>query len=135
MRALTVDPTSSESLRLDELPDPEPGPGELLVDGVAVGVCGTDREIADGAYGWPPPGKGRLILGHESLGRVVSAPDGSDVAPGDLRHYRLAADALAAADPTWLDRLITRRLPLTKYADAFTHDPDDVKVVISLDEP
>ncbi|MBF6434803.1 glucose 1-dehydrogenase [Nocardia cyriacigeorgica] len=350
MRALTVDPARPESLRLDELPDPEPGPGELLVDGLAVGVCGTDRDIADGAYGTPPPGKDRLILGHESLGRVRSAPDGSDFSAGDLvvgvvrrpdpvpceacargefdncrngrytergikeldgygaeqwcvdpeyavtldprlarvgvllepasvvakaweqverigergwfapsrvlvtgagpigllaallgsrrgldvhvldrvehgakprlvrdlgatyhhgdaaavaeslrpdiiieatganqvvfaamgntapfgvvcltgvspvgrlievdagavhrdivlendvvvgsvnanlRHYRLAADALAAADPAWLDGLITRRLPLTKFADAFTPDPDDVKVVIALDE-
>lgn len=349
MRALTVDPNGTESLRLDELPEPEPGPGELLVDGVAVGVCGTDREIAGAGYGWPPPGKDRLILGHESLGRVRTAPDGSDFAAGDLvvgvvrrpdpvpcgacvrgefdncrngrytergikeldgyaaeqwcvepeyavaldprlqragvlmepasvvakaweqverigergwfeparvlvtgagpigllaallgsqrgldvhvldrvehgvkprlvgdlgatyhhgdaaaiverlradiiieatganevvfaamgntapfgvvcltgvspvgrlidvdagamhrdivlendvvvgsvnanlRHYRLAADALAAADPAWLDRLITRRLPLAKFADAFTPDPDDVKVVITLD--
>ncbi|WP_280486671.1 alcohol dehydrogenase catalytic domain-containing protein [Nocardia cyriacigeorgica] len=82
MRALTVDPTRSGSLRLDELADPEPGPGELLVDGLAVGVCGTDREIADGAYGWPPPGQDRLILGHESLGRVRSAPEDSDFAAG-----------------------------------------------------
>lgn len=84
MRALTVDPNGTESLRLDELPEPEPGPGELLVDGVAVGVCGTDREIAGAGYGWPPPGKDRLILGHESLGRVRTAPDGSDFAAGDL---------------------------------------------------
>ena len=29
----------------------------LLVDGLAVGVCGTDREIAGGEYGWAPPGR------------------------------------------------------------------------------
>ena len=66
------------------MPEPEPGPGELLVDGIALGVCGTDREIADGDYGWAPPGSERLILGHESLGRVREAPEGSDFAPGDL---------------------------------------------------
>ena len=40
--------------------------------------CGTDVEINSGAYGWSPPGRERLILGHESLGRVVDlGPDRS----------------------------------------------------------
>ncbi|WP_235926655.1 glucose 1-dehydrogenase [Actinokineospora pegani] len=69
---------------MDELPDPEPRPGELLVRGLAVGVCGTDKEIAGAEYGWAPPGGERLVLGHESLGRVVTAPDDSDFAAGDL---------------------------------------------------
>jgi threonine dehydrogenase-like Zn-dependent dehydrogenase len=55
-----------------------------LVEAVAMGVCGTDREIAAGEYGWAPPGQERLVLGHESLGRVVQAPDGSGFAVGDL---------------------------------------------------
>ena len=45
----------------------------MLVEAIAVGVCGTDTEIADGYYGWAPPGVSRLVLGHESLGRVVDA--------------------------------------------------------------
>jgi threonine dehydrogenase-like Zn-dependent dehydrogenase len=84
MRALTVVPSRSGSLAVADVPDPRPGAGELLVDGIAVGVCGTDREIAAGEYGWAPPGGDRLVLGHESLGRVRSAPDGSDFATGDL---------------------------------------------------
>jgi threonine dehydrogenase-like Zn-dependent dehydrogenase len=51
---------------------------------LAVGVCGTDIEIISGAYGWPPPGRERLVLGHESLGRVLEAPAGAPVAAGDL---------------------------------------------------
>jgi glucose 1-dehydrogenase len=51
---------------------------------VALGVCGTDREIIAGEYGWSPPGSGQLVLGHESLGRVREAPPGSGLAPGDL---------------------------------------------------
>jgi glucose 1-dehydrogenase len=84
MRALTVIPLKSGSAEVVDFPDPEPAEGELLVDGIALGVCGTDREIIDGDYGWAPPGAERLILGHESLGRVAQAPDGSGFEAGDL---------------------------------------------------
>jgi glucose 1-dehydrogenase len=84
MRALTVIPLQAGSAAVTDMPDPEPGPGDLLVDGIALGVCGTDREIIAGEYGWAPPGSERLILGHESLGRVREAPDGSGFAAGDL---------------------------------------------------
>ena len=84
MRALTVVPLQAGSAAVTEMPEPEPRPGELLVEGLALGVCGTDREIMDGEYGWAPPGEERLILGHESLGRVVEAPPDSGFATGDL---------------------------------------------------
>jgi threonine dehydrogenase-like Zn-dependent dehydrogenase len=84
MRALTVVPRQAGSLDVSEVADPVAGEGELLVDGIALGVCGTDREIASGQYGWAPPGETRLILGHESLGRVREAPPGSGFNPGDL---------------------------------------------------
>jgi threonine dehydrogenase-like Zn-dependent dehydrogenase len=84
MRALTVVPLKAGSLAVTDVADPVVAPGDLLVDGVALGVCGTDREISSGEYGWAPPGEERLILGHESLGRVRQAPSGSDFAPGDL---------------------------------------------------
>ena len=53
------------------MPEPDAREGSVLVEAVAVGVCGTDVEIAEGKYGWAPPGAKRLVLGHESLGRVV----------------------------------------------------------------
>jgi threonine dehydrogenase-like Zn-dependent dehydrogenase len=84
MRAVTVRPLQAGSLELTELPEPVPGDGELLVDGLALGVCGTDREIIAGDYGFAPAGADRLVLGHESLGRVRTAPEGSGFAPGDL---------------------------------------------------
>lgn len=86
MRALTVIPLQADSAAVVELPDPEPAPGELLVEGLALGVCGTDIEIVSGEYGWAPEGEERLVLGHESLGRVASvdaAPD-AGFAVGDL---------------------------------------------------
>lgn len=84
MRALTVIPLQAGSAAVTDMPEPEPGPGQLLVDGLALGVCGTDREIMDGDYGWAPPGAERLVLGHESLGRVRVAPPDSGFAAGDL---------------------------------------------------
>ncbi len=84
MRALTVIPLQAGSAAVTDMPEPEPAPGELLVDGIALGVCGTDREIIGGEYGWAPPGSERLVLGHESLGRVREAPAGSGFAAGDL---------------------------------------------------
>lgn len=51
---------------------------------MSIGVCGTDKEIVRGEYGWAPPDRRRLILGHESLGRVERAPSGSDFTAGDL---------------------------------------------------
>jgi threonine dehydrogenase-like Zn-dependent dehydrogenase len=84
VKALTVKPGVAASARLDEVGDPDPGEGEVLVDALALGVCGTDREIVAAEYGEAPPGEERLVLGHESLGRVRSAPDGSGFAAGDL---------------------------------------------------
>lgn len=84
MRAVTVKPGVSDSLQVTDVDEPVAGSGELLVTGLAIGVCGTDKEIAAGDYGWAPPGQDRLVLGHESLGEVKQAPEGSDFAEGDL---------------------------------------------------
>ncbi|MEG3613823.1 glucose 1-dehydrogenase [Isoptericola haloaureus] len=84
MRALTVVPGRTGTLDVTEVADRTAGADELLVDGVAVGVCGTDHEIVQGEHGTPPPGHERLVLGHESLGRVREAPAGCGFEPGDL---------------------------------------------------
>jgi glucose 1-dehydrogenase len=84
MKAVTVIPLQAGSAALEDVDEPPESDGPILVETIAIGVCGTDIEITTGKYGWPPPGKERLILGHESLGRVVEAPAGGDVAKGDL---------------------------------------------------
>src|SRR5437764_976218 len=115
IRALTVQPGRPGAPQVVDVPEPVPGEHDLLVDGLAVGVCGTDREIAAGEYGWAPPGHDRLVLGHESLGRVCAAPAGSGFAAGDLvtsrpkpergralgaaYHYDGVASATRAAQP------------------------------------
>jgi glucose 1-dehydrogenase len=84
MRALTTAPGVPDSARVDEIAEPPLSDGDVLVKTLALGVCGTDREILAGEYGWAPPGEDRLVLGHESLGVVQQAPPGCGLVPGDL---------------------------------------------------
>ena len=84
MKAITVEPRKPGTVRLEEVPEPDITNGSVLVEAIAVGVCGTDVEIADGKYGWAPPGKTRLVLGHESLGRVLEPGTASGLKQGDL---------------------------------------------------
>jgi threonine dehydrogenase-like Zn-dependent dehydrogenase len=84
MRAITAVPGRGGSVGIREVSEPPEQDGALLVRGLMMGVCGTDREIAEGGYGEPPPGEDELIIGHEGLGEVLEAPTGSDFRAGDL---------------------------------------------------
>lgn len=84
MRALVLRGDAGKGrAAVEETAEPDPADGELLVEGIAIGVCGTDRKLVKRP---PRPGAGReaLVLGHESLGRVIDAPAGSGFGPGDL---------------------------------------------------
>lgn len=84
MRALTITPGSKDSLQLRDIPDPASGEGSVLVETLAVGLCGTDTEIVGAEYGEAPAGESFLVLGHENLGRVREAPEDSGLSAGDL---------------------------------------------------
>lgn len=85
MRALSVyRDTTGSKLVLDDVPEPDLADGDLLVEALALGVCGTDREIVARGPIWGTERPDRLILGHESLGRVLEAPNGAEISPGDL---------------------------------------------------
>ena len=59
MKALTVIPLQGGLRRaLETCREPPESDGPVLVETLAVGVCGTDIEIVSGAYGWAPPGRG-----------------------------------------------------------------------------
>ena len=83
MKAMTVVPGVAGSAAITEFDGPV-GEGEVLVHGLAVGICGTDVEIVGGEFGTPPGGTDQLVLGHESVGRVIDAPHGCGLAAGDL---------------------------------------------------
>jgi len=84
MKAITVEPKKPGTAQLEDIPEPDVRDGSVLVEAVAVGVCGTDVEIVEGKYGWAPEGKARLVLGHESLGRVVDPGPTGGLKKGDL---------------------------------------------------
>jgi threonine dehydrogenase-like Zn-dependent dehydrogenase len=84
MKAITVEPHKRDTARLEDIPEPDGRGGSVLVEAIAVGVCGTDVEIVEGKYGWAPRGRTRLVLGHESLGRVVDPGPSGALQQGDL---------------------------------------------------
>jgi threonine dehydrogenase-like Zn-dependent dehydrogenase len=81
VRALVVDRPGTSAVR--QVPDPAPGPGEVLIEVAAAGICGSDLELLDGrrpaAYVRYP-----VVPGHEWAGRVLAVGPGVEgVAPGD----------------------------------------------------
>jgi D-arabinitol dehydrogenase (NADP+) len=75
MRAVVYE--GPRDVRIRQVPDPRPGPGQVVLDVVMTGVCGTDLHIHDGGFlsAWP------LTPGHEIVGIVAELGDGVD----DLR--------------------------------------------------
>jgi 2-desacetyl-2-hydroxyethyl bacteriochlorophyllide A dehydrogenase len=65
-------------IAVEEVPCPEPGPGEVLVEIAECGICGSDLHMVMERYAKPG-----AILGHEWSGIVASAPSGSGWSPGD----------------------------------------------------
>jgi threonine dehydrogenase-like Zn-dependent dehydrogenase len=81
MQALLTTPGRPGTIRLDTLPESTAEQG-IRVRTLEVGVCGTDREISEGAFGVAPDDERDLVLGHEFLGQVME--DGGGYSGGDL---------------------------------------------------
>ena len=67
MRAYVLDAGAGRG-RLEEVPEPAPGPGEVRLAVEACGLCRTDLHILDGDLVPPTP---RVVLGHQVVGRVT----------------------------------------------------------------
>jgi alcohol dehydrogenase, propanol-preferring len=74
MRAMILE-RPGKPLRATELPDPEPGHGQVLIGVHACGVCRTDLHILDGELSRP---KLPLIPGHQIVGTVVGTGEGAE---------------------------------------------------------
>jgi NADPH2:quinone reductase len=94
MRAIQITETGGpEVLRLAELPEPEPGPGQLLVEVAAAGVNYLDTYHRSGAYQMPLP----FTPGTEGAGTVTTVgPDTSDVTVGDRVAWATSLGSYAA---------------------------------------
>ncbi len=92
--AVATEPGGPEVLAVREVPDPEPGPGDVLLDVTAAGVNRADTLQRRGMY--PPPPGASDIIGLECSGTVTAV--GADVtgwAPGDRVCALLAGGAYA----------------------------------------
>jgi glucose 1-dehydrogenase len=85
VKAVAIFP-ADRTVRVIDHPEPSlDEPGQVRLQILDVGVCGTDREIARFAYGTPPPRSPYLVIGHESLAEVLEVGAAVDaLAPGDL---------------------------------------------------
>ena len=89
------------SVELRELPEPNVGPGEVLLEVQAVGVCGSDLHMWQGTQSWPM--RYPVVLGHEFAGIVRAVgTDVHDWQPGD----RAVSETAAVVDA---DSPLTRR--------------------------
>ena len=80
MRALVL--RDFYDMAVEERPDPEPGPGQVVVEVIATGICGSDFHGYSGENGRRHPGQ---VMGHETVGRVNElGPDVEEVAIGQL---------------------------------------------------
>ncbi len=70
MRAVRLNAVND--IAIVDVPNPTPGPGDVLVRVLAAGICGTDRHLFKGEFPCAPP----VTLGHEFSGEVIAAGDG-----------------------------------------------------------
>ncbi|WP_219416106.1 zinc-dependent alcohol dehydrogenase [Pseudonocardia nigra] len=93
MRALVL--SDFWKLTVDEVPDPEPRPDEVLIEVVATGICGSDLHGFTGENGRRRPGQ---VMGHETVGRVLAV--GAQVPAGTCA----VGDAVTVNPVLWCGR-------------------------------
>ncbi len=154
MKAIAIRPGQADSVHLRDVPRPSlddvaDGRG-VRVRMIRAGLCGTDADLARGEYGVAPQGDEYMILGHESLGRVVEAGPRADVAigqlvvvtirrPGGSAYDRIGRPDLST-DPVFIETGISQAhgfMAEEVVADAayLVPVPDELEPVAILTEP
>jgi threonine dehydrogenase-like Zn-dependent dehydrogenase len=134
MQALITTPGRPGSIRVGDMT--EAAVGGVRIRTLEVGVCGTDREISEGAFGVAPDGEQDLVLGHELLGQVME--DGAGYSAGDLvtatvRRGCGACEACADRAPDecdtgrYTERGITRLHGFAR--EVVVEDPDELVAI------
>ncbi len=124
--------------------------GQLASSGVTPDIvleCTGVGQLVFDAMDMMAPNGVLCLTGVSSKGRSLGIDAGelnrhmvleNDVVFGSVNanraHYQAGAQALAKADPAWLGRLISRRVPLSSWQEAYQRQPDDVKVVLQVSE-
>lgn len=156
MKAIAIQPGIPDSLHTRDVPRPSleevPGGRGVRVGMVRAGLCGTDADLVGGEYGRAPEGTDFLVLGHESLGRVLEVGPGAageiEIGqlvvvtirrPGGSAYDRIGRPDLSS-DETFIETGISRAHGfLTEEVVADAGDlvpvPDDLEPVAILTEP
>jgi threonine dehydrogenase-like Zn-dependent dehydrogenase len=107
MRALRLEEFGR--LAVVDVPEPVAGPGEIVIETVATGVCGSDIHGYTGHNGRRVPGQ---IMGHESVGRIHSLGEGVDAAA-----YPIGA-------PATVNPVVLSAAGRDRYRGREQHDPE-----------
>lgn len=121
MRAVVVH--AAGDVRVDERPDPRPGPGEVLLAMEWGGICGSDISYFRHGSTGTAVVRHPLVLGHEVAGRVVAVgPDVDGIAEGDPATVH---PATVVGDPRLPDRIAgrTNLHPCVRYFGSAALDP------------
>jgi len=118
MRAITV-PEYGAVPALTEMPDPQPGPGQVLIKTEAAGMNPMDRTIADGGWKEAMPASFPLILGADLAGVIEAVGDGTGkFLPGDEVFGQLLIAPLGAAGTYAEYVAVSEDAPLARLPEA-----------------
>lgn len=81
MKAVMKLAEGADNVALRDVAEPNPGPGEAILEVAAAGICGTDLHILHGEFATRPP----VVMGHELAGRVAALGPGAEGPPEGTR--------------------------------------------------
>lgn len=98
MKSWQLEKTGRENLHLAEIPEPTPGPNQILVRTSAVSLNYRDKAIVEGSY--PAPVAFPLVPGSDLAGEVVSIG-------ADVKRFKVGDKVVSIFHPLWLDGIPT----------------------------